>query len=169
MIRSTLCFEIGSMRRILLMPGIAYMCASTASARSSRFSPHYKTVSGRVIAYSTSLLCLNGNKYMSMIVHIQPTKSIPAEFVQVDFSLPCDKSADWLSTPQSTQRFRLSPISDSDDVLEEFIKFTDEGGSTRSTDVPLWKRPPETESETLPFGKVLPHYQSACLPLVPVV
>jgi hypothetical protein len=106
---------------------------------------------------------------MSMIVHIQPTKSIPAEFVQVDFSLPCDKSADWLSTPQSTQRFRLSPISDSDDVLEEFIKFTDEGGSTRSTDVPLWKRPPETESETLPFGKVLPHYQSADLPLVPVL
>src|ERR1035441_2099797 len=114
------------MRRILLILGLAFMCAGTASARSSRFSAHYKTVSGRVVAYSTFNLCLNGNAYWSMIVHTQPSKSIPAEFVQVDFSLPCGKSADWLSTPQSTQRFRLAPISDSDDVLEEFIKFRSE-------------------------------------------
>jgi hypothetical protein len=157
------------MRRILLILGLAFMCTSAASARNPRFSPHYKTVSGRVIAYSTSLLCLNGNEYWWMIVHTQPNKSIPAEFVQVDFSLPCGKSADWLSTAQSIQKFRLSPLSDSDDVLEEFMKLTDEGGSTRSTDIPLWKRPPGTETETLPFGKVLPHYQSAGLPLVPVV
>jgi hypothetical protein len=170
MIRSTLCFENGSMRRILLILGLVFMCASTASARRPRLGPLYKTVSGRIVAYSYSMLnqCLNGNKYLSMIVHIQPTRSIPAQFVQVDFSLPCDKSPDWLSTAQSMQKFRLSPVPDSDEVLEEFMKFTD-GGSTRSTDVPLWKRPPGTETETLPFGSIVTHYQSADLSLAPIV
>ena len=101
-----------------------------------------------------------------MIIHVQRPKDIRSEFIRVDFTLPCDKSPEWVSTKPLTQKFRLFRQKDCDAVLAEFIKFY---RKRRSGAIPMWARPPGAEHDTLPFGQVVPCYRSVDLPLAPVV
>jgi hypothetical protein len=140
----------------------------------SESSSNVETIAGRVVAYSSGLVCLNGNAYWSMLIHVQEhATDSAAEFVEVRFSLPCNKSPEWLTHKSSVQKFRLTRTHDVDSVLREFLDCGAESSSGHTpepcTPVPMWKRVPSTEHEKLPFGQPVPSYRSIDLPLVPVV
>jgi hypothetical protein len=157
------------MPRLLVF--LVVLCASV-----SAFSaPHARveSVSGRIVAYANPLTCLNGNAYWSMIIHVQDSRGIPSEFIQVPFSLPCGEAQEWLTAKSSFQKFRLIREKDSDSVLKEFMEC---GGESLSGDasqpcqpMPIWKRVTDAERDKLPFGQRVPCYRSVDLPLAPVI
>jgi hypothetical protein len=108
---------------------------------------------------------MNGNAYWSMIIRVQRPKDNRSEFIRADFSLPCEKSPEWVSAKPSIQKFRLFRQKDCDAVLGEFMDIEPKHDSA----IPIWKHPPGAEHESLPFGQVVPCYRSADQPLVPVV
>jgi len=123
---------------------------------------------GRVAAYSSFPVCLNGNSSWSMVIRVQHPKDIGSQFIRVDFSLPCGKSPEWASGKPSPQKFRLRRERDCDTVLEKFRDFRDEE-TKHNEAVPIWKYPADAEHDPLPFGQILPCYRSIDLPLIPVV
>jgi hypothetical protein len=136
-------------------------------------SSKVEKMAGRIVAYSNGLMCTNGNAYWSMLIHVQDhATDAPSQFVEVSFSLPCNKSPEWLTRKPSLQKFRLTRDRDADSVLKEFIDCT-ESSSGHTPDpcppLPMWKRVPNAEHEKLPFGQWVPSYRSLDLPLVPVV
>jgi hypothetical protein len=149
------------MRSVLL---ILYFTSATIAAAPAPH-PQHETISGRVVAYSIPLACLNGNGYWSMVIRAQRTKDLSSDFIRVDFSLPCGKSPEWVSAKPSIQKFRLIRHKDCDAVLEGSIDEEPHQGPA----IPIWKYPLGTEHATLPFGQVLPCYRSVDLPLVPVL
>ena len=132
--------------------------------------PHPETVFGRVVAYSNALVCLNGNAYWSLIIRLQDPKGDRGKFVRLEFSTPCSESPEWLTAKSSFRKFRLIREKDLDAVLKEFWDCTNESNpDTPCPAIKMWKRPPGAEHGVLPFGKVVPAYRSADLPLAPVV
>jgi hypothetical protein len=137
-------------------------------------SSKVETVAGRIVAYSDGLMCLNGSAYWSMLIQVQAhAPDIPSQFVELRFSLPCDKSPEWLSRKSYLQKFRLKRDQDADSVLKEFMDCGPESPSGGAPEpclhVPMWKRVPGAESATLPFGQRVPSYLSVDLPLAPVL
>jgi hypothetical protein len=137
-------------------------------------SSKVETMAGRIVAYSDGLTCLNGNAYWSMLIHVQDhATDIPSKFVEVRFSLPCNKSPEWPTRKSSLQKFRLTRDRDSDSALKEFVDCAIESPSGHTPEpcphVPMWRRAPSAEHEKLPFGQRVPSYRSVDLPLVPVV
>jgi hypothetical protein len=119
-------------------------------------------------------VCLNGNAYWSMLIHVQGhATDVPSQFVEVGFSLPCNKSPEWLTRKSPLQKFRLTRERDADSVLREFMDCGPEslGGNAPKPcpHVPMWKRVPGAELEKLPFGLRVPSYRSVDLSLAPVV
>ena len=149
------------MRSLLLT--LCFVCASISTIP----APHirHETISGRVVAYSTALACLNGNGCWSMVIRVQRPKDIRSEFIRVDFTLPCGKSPEWVSAKPSIQRFRLFRRKDCDAVLAEFMAEEPK----KDPSIPIWKYLPGSENNKLPFGQVMPCYRSLDLPLAPVV
>jgi hypothetical protein len=126
--------------------------------------PH-ETVSGRVVAYSGALTCLNGNGYWSIVIRIQHPQNGHSKFIRVNVSLPCEKSPEWVSTKPIIQRFRLVKQKDCDAALSGAL----DEDATQNPFMPMWKYTPGTKHEELPFGQVLPCYRSIDTPRVPVV
>ena len=150
--------------------GILVSSSLAFSESPSKIEP----MAGRIVAYSNGLTCLNGNAYWSMLIHVQDhATDSPSQFVEVRFSLPCNKSPEWLTRKSSLQKFRLTRTQDTDSVLKEFIDCDVESPSSHTpapcSHVPMWKRVPNAEHEKLPFGQRVPSYRSVDLPLVPVV
>jgi hypothetical protein len=146
----------------------------TTSLAYSDPSSKIETMAGRIVAYSKGLMCLNGNAYWSMLIHVQDhATDVPAQFIEVRFSLPCNKSPEWLTRKSSLRNFRLTHDQDADSVLKEFIDCATESPSGHTSEpcphVPMWKRVPGAEHEKLPFGQRVPGYSSVDLPLTPVV
>jgi hypothetical protein len=149
------------MRSVLLI-----LCLSGVSIFALSAPRHHpETISGRVVAYSSFPACLNGNAYWSMVIRVQRPKDTRSQFIRVDFSLPCNQSPVWVSTKPPIQKFRLFRQRDRDDVLTGSM--VEE--SKQDLALPIWNHPPGTEHDELPFGRVLPSYLSADLPLLPVV
>jgi hypothetical protein len=123
-----------------------------------------ETISGRVVAYSTGLLCLNGNGYWSMIIRVEVPRRTQPEFIRVDFSLPCAKSPPWISGKTSVEKFHLFRRKERDAVLPQFMRIE----PAQEEHWPVWKSPPGNEPVALPFGKVVPAYGSVDLPLLPI-
>jgi|SRR5215469_638839 len=127
------------------------------------------TITGQIVAYAGGLGCLNGSSYWSMLIHVenrtQPTRR---EFLQVDFSLPCNELPKWLNRKPPVQRFRLRREKDADAVLKEFLECAP-GSSLPCPELPVWRRVPSGENEKLPFGQVIPNYRSLDLRLEPFV
>jgi|SRR5208282_275006 len=149
---------------ILISSGLAF----------SEPSSKVETVAGRIVAYSEELMCLNGSAYWSMLIHVQDhARDIPSQFVEVPFSLPCDKSPEWLTQKSFLQKFRLKRNQDADSVLKEFMDCGPDsptGGAAKPClHVPLWKRVPGAEPVKLPFGQRVSSYLSVDLPLAPVL
>ena len=137
-------------------------------------SSKVEAMAGRIVAYSNGLMCLNGNAYWSMLIHVQDhATDVPSQFVEVRFSLPCNKSPEWITRKSSLQKFRLTRDQDADSILKEFIDCVTESPSGHTPEpcpqVPMWKRVPSAEHEKLPFGQQVPSYRSVDLPLAPVV
>jgi hypothetical protein len=133
-----------------------------------------ETIAGRIVAYSGGLACLNGNSYWTMLIHVEgDAKEMRSQFVEVNFSLPCNKSPEWLTRKPSLQKFRLTREQGADSVLKEFIECTAESSSGHPQEpcshLPMWKPVPGAELEKLPFGQRVPSYRSMDLPLAPVV
>ena len=149
------------MRSVLLIVGI--ICASIPGS-SLPGRPH-ETISGRVVAYSGGLACLNSAASWSMVIRVQHPNDPSSKFLRVDFSLPCKKIPEWVSTKPSIQRFRLFRQKSCDDVL---LASADKPVPD-SLDMALWKYPPGTEGERLPFGQIVPCYGSVDFPLIPVI
>jgi len=149
------------MRRILLI--LFVTCAYISGLPA--LGQHHATVSGRVVAYSGALTCLNGNGYWSMVIRVQQPKNIHSNFIRVDFSLPCEKSPEWVTTEPSIQKFRLFRQRNCDALLSGSVAEE----RTQNPAMPMWKHTPGTELEALPFGQVVPCYRSTDLPLAPVV
>jgi hypothetical protein len=117
---------------------------------------------------------MNGNWYWYMLIHVQDhAADTPPQFAEVHFSLPCNKSPEWLGGKSSLQKFRLTRDREGDSVLREFLECAanPQGGHRLEScpPIPMWKRVPGAEDEKLPFGQRVPSYLSVDLPLVPVV
>ena len=156
--------------RVLLSLGILISTSPAFSEPSSKV----ETVTGRIVAYADGLTCLNGNAYWSMLIHVQDhAPNIPSQFVEVRFSLPCDKSPEWLIGKSYLQKFRLKRDQGADSVLKEFMDCGPEspnGGARQPClHLPIWRRVPGAEPGTLPFGQRVPSYLSVDLPLAPLV
>jgi hypothetical protein len=100
-----------------------------------------------------------------MVIRVQQPKNGHSKFIRVDFSLPCEKSPEWVSTKPTIQKFHLFRQEDCDAVLSGSV----DEEPTQNPTMPMWKYTPGTEHEALPFGQVVPCYRSIDLPLVPVV
>jgi hypothetical protein len=154
----------GFLAAILLSPSLAF----------SKTSPKIETMTGQIVAYSKGLACLNGNAYWSMLIHVRdyPT-DVQSQFVEVRFSLPCNKSPEWLTRKPPLQKFRLSRDQDSDAVLKEFMDCSAESLSGHTSEpcpqIAMWKLVPGAEVKKLPFGQRVPSYRSVDLHLAPVV
>jgi hypothetical protein len=157
-----------SLSKVLLWMGILISTAPVFSEPPSKIEP----IAGRIVAYSNALMCVNGNAYWSMLIHVQGRETDgPSPFIEVRFSLPCDKSPEWLTRKSSLQTFRLTRTQYADSVLREFLDCESVSGHTPDAcaPTPMWKRVPNTEHEKLPFGQRVPSYRSVDLPLTPVV
>jgi hypothetical protein len=157
-----------------LATGLVLAILISTSLAFSEPSPKIETMTGQIVAYSSGLVCLNGNGYWSMLIHVQDhATEVPSQFVEVRFSLPCNKSPEWITHRSSLQKFRLTRDRDSDAVLKEFMGCGADSRSGHTSEpcpqVGMWKRVPGAELEKRPFGQQLPSYRSVDLPLAPVV
>jgi hypothetical protein len=139
------------MRRVLFILCVTYAYISGLPV----LGQHYDPVSGRVVAYSGALTCLNGNGYWSMVIRIQKPENGHPKFIRVDFSLPCEKSPEW-STKPAIQKFHLFRQKDGDAVLARSV----DEEPTQNPTMPMWKYTTGTEHEALPFGQAVPCYRS---------
>lgn len=150
----------------------ALLLLGTVSSTSLAFcepSSKVEKITGRIVAYSNELPCLNGNGYWSMLIRVQDrTTALPPRFVQVQFSLPCAEHPGWLGRKPSVQKFRLKRQQDTDSVLKEFYDCAPDSDD-KCPHLRMWKPLPGTEDEKLPFGQRVPSYRSIDLPLAPAV
>jgi len=154
------------MRSILLV--LCFTCTGI-SVHSAR-APHPLTITGRVFAYSGALTCLNGNGYWSVLIRVEQPKNLNSQLVRVDFSLPCDKSPEWVSTKPVVKSFRLVRDKNADAALLGcLLEKCDKNQQLQNQLLPIWRRPVGGNDKTLPFGEILPTYRSVDLPLAPVV
>jgi hypothetical protein len=156
--------------KVFLLIGMLISTSPAFSQPSSKV----ETMAGRIVAYSNRLTCLNGNAYWSMLIHLQDhARDFSSQFVEVGFSLPCDKSPEWLTHKPSLKKFRLRRDQDADSVLKQFVDCataSPDGHTAESCPhMPRWKSVPGAEHEKLPFGQRVPSYRSVDLPLAPVV
>ena len=156
--------------KVFLLIGILVTTSPAFPEPSSRI----EKLTGRIVAYSGGLTCLNGNAYWSMLIHVrEQAAAAPSQFVEVQFSLPCDKSPEWITHTSSLQQFRLRRSQTDDSVLKEFMDCRAESPSSHAPEpcshLLIWRRIPGAEDEKLPFGQRVPSYRSVDLPLVPML
>jgi hypothetical protein len=144
------------MRTILLA-----LCLTLASVPTlSSAQRHYTTISGRFVAYSGGLTCINGNASWSWVIRVRRPKNKSPEFVRVAVSAPCDVSMP-ISPPEKPEivRFsRLFRMKSCDAALQESRTITDNATEKSSQATPNWTFAPGMENEKLPFGQVVPCY-----------
>lgn len=128
-----------------------------------------ETIKGRVVAYANGLTCLNENAYWSMLIQVEGKgKNATASFLQVQFSLPCTETPQWLNRKSQVQEFRLEREERADSVLEEFLNCAPDS-TKKFPQIPIWTLAAGVRGKKLPFGKVVPSYRSLDLPRIPIV
>ena len=161
--------RLKAVRSILL-----FLCITVIGAHALA-APRQKVevMSGRVIAYSGIPICLNGNAHWSIVIRIEPRKKVPARFVWVAFSLPCEKSPQSVLSDSSIQKFHLIRQKVRDQILEERYELQEQENkdnkSVQNSEISMWTYLPGGEHFPLPFGEALPYYYSIELPDVPVL
>jgi hypothetical protein len=162
----------GSDRKHLIRRVAFLLILLLAPVYSASAAHRATTLSGQIVAYSSPLTCINGNAYWSMIIRAHASRKQNVEYLRVDFSFPCGDFPAFLSGHSRLRKFRLVRTKDADQPLEQFTGFIDSlTGKTHSNDagIPAWKATLGMEQEKLPFGQVLPSYQSLDYPLAPVL
>jgi len=121
----------------------------------SRPSANVETVSGRIVAYAPEFYrCWNGKANWAMLIRVQEAANIPSRFIEVQFSLSCKKSPKWLYRKPPVEKFRLKRDQHAYLVLDEFCPLPPHGNT------PCWIRVPSAEHEEIPFGHLVPNYDS---------
>jgi hypothetical protein len=88
---------ISDVTRLLAAALLLLGTVSPTNLAFSEPSSKVEKITGRIVAYSSGLACLNGNGYWSMLIRVQDrTTALPPRFVQVQFSLPCAEHPEWL-------------------------------------------------------------------------
>jgi hypothetical protein len=100
-----------------------------------------------------------------MIIRRQTPKGVQSKFIQVDFSLPCGKFPEWWSSKPTVQKFHLTRQRNCDQVLARNVGEE----QSKAPPMPLWKFTLGSEHEALPFGEVVPCYNSVDLLQAPVL
>jgi hypothetical protein len=126
------------------------------------------TVTGKIVAYSGALSCVNGNSYWSMMIREWNGKRASAQFIEVRFSVPCYRSPEWLFGKQAMQTFHLIRDRLSDGVLAGSLNESTGQGIEHDPKSPIWTLVPGAEEEKLPFGQIVRCYLSADLPPAPI-
>jgi hypothetical protein len=157
-----------SVTRLLAVALLVLVTLGPANFAICKPSAKLEKITGRIVAYSSDLACLNGNGYWSMLIRVQDRKTATPRFVQVQFSLLCAEHPEWLDHEPSVQKFRLRRQQDADSVLKEFSDCPPDSAN-ECPHLRMWRPVPGSEAEKLPFGHVVPSYRSADLPLAPVV
>jgi hypothetical protein len=161
---------ISDVRRLLAAALLLLVILSGTNFAFGEPSPKIEEITGRIVAYSSGLTCLNGNGFWSMLIHVQGSDNIPSpRFIQVQFSLPCAEHPQWLGRKASVQKFRLKRQKDADSVLKEFYDCPPESAGKCLHLGRMWVSMPGIEDEKLPFGQLVPSYRSIDLPLAPVM
>jgi len=152
------------------MRGLAIISCILCASISTLATPSSKreTIVGQVIAYSSSLACLNGITDWSMLIRAQHSKAIP-KFLRVNFALPCRQSPRWVLDKPSIQKFFLSRQRACDEALVGSLAGFIEGAKNQDLAIPIWQYPPGSEHDKLPFGIVLPCYRPADQPAMPIL
>jgi TonB family protein len=133
-----------------------------------------RAISGRVAAYSNSLGCLNGNGYWSVLIQVEQPTNLKSPLILLRFSLPCDRSPEWISAEPVVRTFRLVRDKEGDAPLTGCvgescqISICEKDPCQQTSSFPIWTRPPSADHNPLPFGQQLPAYQSVDLPLLPI-
>jgi hypothetical protein len=155
------------------MRNVLILCLTAASLSASAGSrERVEHPSGLIVAYTVNPACLNRNWYWEMIIRVGPHRNASAEFIEVYFSLPCDKSPEWLLTKQSIRKFRLVREKECESELREFSLVQDQSSGDKprpDPDMPVWHYPPGAPEVKLPYGQVLRCYRSLDLSLLPVL
>jgi hypothetical protein len=139
------------MRSVLLILGL--VCTGISGLSASR--PKHEIILGRVVAYSIFPTCLNGNGYWALIIRIQRPKDVPAEFIRVDFTLPCRTRPEWLVATPPIQKFNLFRQKDC-----EALPVGSEGEEPKQkSNMPHWEYLRGTEPSMLPSGQVVHCYR----------
>jgi len=163
--------RLRTIRNSLLALCITFVFVGTPALSASRHK--VEVISGRVIAYSGTPLCLNGNSYWEIVIRVEPQKEAPSRLVQVDFSLPCEQSPKSVLVDSSIHRSHLIRQKELDSVLEESINLLEQdsgkGQPALNSRIFRWTYLPGAESFKLPFGETLPCYHSLEFPHVPVL
>lgn len=132
-------------------------------------APTYRLITGRVIGYTASLACLNGNADWSVLIRVKARKRDGSELIRLDFTLPCGESPDWARSGRTLRTFRLTRQKSCDQVLSGSVEGGKPPGTMKDIPLPIWSYASSTTEEALPFGKILPCYRSKDLPLLPVL
>jgi hypothetical protein len=103
--------------------------------------------------------------YRSVLIRVEQPKNLNFQLVRVDFSPPCDKFPERISTNPLVKSFRLIRDKNADAVLSGCLQ--DECKQNQS--LPIWKRPATGNHDSLPFGQMLPSYRSVNPPMSPLV
>jgi hypothetical protein len=149
------------MRRILVI--VCVWCGSVSTY--SNAHPRSVTITGRAVAYSSNMVCLNGNGYWSEVIRIQHPVNSDSRFIEFNFSLPCGQSPIWFSTEPAVKKFHLFREKDCDAVLSGSLN----GDASLDRALPVWTYFPGAEQKTLPFGHTLACYGSIDHPMAPVL
>jgi hypothetical protein len=100
-----------------------------------------------------------------MVIHREPETDTKPKFVRVSFSLPCNKSPEWISAETPNKKFHLVRQKSCDAAFEDSTIDDSSGNQIHLS----WKYTAGVKPFTLPSSQVLPCYYSMDMPLVPVV
>jgi hypothetical protein len=144
------------MRRVLIILGLVCTGISGLSAR----PPKDEIILGRVVAYSNSPACLNGNGYWALIIRVQRPKDVPSGFIRVDFTLPCRTKPGWLVATPPIQKFNLFRQKD----CEAVPAGSEAEEPKQKPNMRHWEYLRGIELQTLPSGQVVHCYRPVDAP-----
>ena len=150
---------------ILLVVGVMLAAVGVSVDATNPSTVRRETISGVAVAY-TNGRCSNSYAPWALVVHTPNRNDDRVEYIQVNFSYPCGRAPNWVSRGPGEQKFRVTRNKRCDRVLEQY--FEAESSGTKKQ-VPIWHAVRGEEKETLPFGQVLPCYDSLDYPVKPVI
>jgi hypothetical protein len=131
-----------------------------------------RTIGGKAVAISTAQLSLNGNTYVSILVHSIHRAKTHSQFTVIRLSIPDAGFEKWRSDLLKIQRFAIRHGSRQHSPLKKFIPLVqdDPSNSTKSPQlVPAWQILPGNEILHIPFNESVPSFNSADWPEAPIV
>jgi hypothetical protein len=136
-------------------------------------SPRVITTKGTILAYGSGLACLNGYGHWYAIILFDHVKKSADQYGRVNFSLPCDKHPDWMSTPARLQTLKLIRTRDDDGELPKLLLKMDDPGTGEPVPEEArgigWNCRDGADCSHIPYGTVVRSYTFADTPERPLL